>query len=166
VVYVRVHIVKDHLTVEQKAELGDKLIAAVAEAENLVNSRRHQASSWVQYVEFERENWYAPVTAGDPDALWQIDVIAPHEYLPTKKDALLAVQKVTTAVRSIVGDRELPAYGPWVHVHTVPEGHWGINGTIPDFEIARAVFKSGTPEEAARLLQDSMGREFDATQIV
>lgn len=48
-----------------------------------MNSERHQQTSWVQYIELNRENWYAPITIGDPTAFWQIDVIVPQEKLPT-----------------------------------------------------------------------------------
>ncbi|MGF6888326.1 phenylpyruvate tautomerase PptA (4-oxalocrotonate tautomerase family) [Nocardia sp. GAS34] len=158
-VFVRVHILEGYLGAEQKKELGDKLIAAIADAENHVNSERHQQTSWVQYIELNRENWYAPITIGDPTAFWQIDVIVPQEKLPTPRVARLVIEKVTAAVRSLTGDCDLPAYGPWVHVHPVPQGHWGCDGAVPDFEAARAFFASEITEEAARTLV--LGRKMD-----
>jgi phenylpyruvate tautomerase PptA (4-oxalocrotonate tautomerase family) len=152
-VYVRVHVLEDYLSAEQKKELGDKLIAAVAEAEGLVNSERHRQTSWVQYFELERENWYAPATIGDPTAFWQVDVVGPQEYLPTEKEARLAIEKVTEAIRTVAGDGVLPARGPWVHVYAVPKGHWGSDGAVPDFEVARAYFAAESTEEAARTLE-------------
>ncbi|MFE9328863.1 hypothetical protein ACIHDR_48955 [Nocardia sp. NPDC052278] len=162
-VFVRVHTLENYLNAEQKTVLGDKLIAAIAEAENHVNSERHQQTSWVQYFELDRENWYAPITIGDPSVFWQIDVIAPRERVPTQAEARLVIKKVTSAVRSITGDGELPAYGPWVHVYAVPQGHWGSDGTVPDFEAARAFFASEiTEEEAQRLV---LGRQTDDSEV-
>ena len=89
-VFVRVHVLENYLNAEQKKHLGAELIAAVAHAEGLVNSERQQQTSWVQYFEIDRENWYAPVMIGNPSAFWQIEVIGPQEYLPTPKEARLS----------------------------------------------------------------------------
>jgi hypothetical protein len=150
-VYVRVHVVRNYLSGEQKRELGDRLIAAIAEVENLYNSKRHQQTSWVQYFELDRENWHTPESVGDADALWQVDVIAPHELLPTEREARIAIDKVTRAIRSLAGEGALAARGPWVHVYTIPRGHWGMDGGIVNWDAARAYFRA-TDEEAAAML--------------
>ncbi len=59
-VFVRVHAMKGHLSAVQKEELAAKLIQAVADVEDLVNNETHKETSWVQFYEFEPENWYAP----------------------------------------------------------------------------------------------------------
>lgn len=164
-VFVRVHVLKNHLTAEQKRELGDRLIAAIADAENLHNSERHQQTSWVQYFELDRENWYLPVPIGAPDAFWQVDVIAPQEYLPTKADTRIAIEKVTEAIRGVVGEGVLPARGPWVQVHVIPRGNWGMDGSIPDFEAARAYFTADTPQQAAQVLQTVLHRSVDPAEV-
>ncbi len=164
-VFVRVHVLKNQLSAHQKRELGDRLIAAIAEAEGLHNSERHQQTSWVQYFELDRENWYLPFPIGRPDAFWQVDVIAPQEYLPTREDAGIAIEKVTQAVRAIVGDGVLPARGPWVQVHVVPQGNWGMDGSIPDFEAARAYFTAETAADAAGALETVMGRAVDPAEV-
>jgi hypothetical protein len=69
-------------------------------------------SSWIQYFELDRENWYGPVSVGDAGALWQVDVIGPHELLPSEKEARMAIDKVTKAIRSVAGDGVLAARGP------------------------------------------------------
>ena len=51
------HVLKNYLSAEQKRELGDKLIAAVAEVENLVNSDRHQETSWVHVYAIPTGHW-------------------------------------------------------------------------------------------------------------
>ncbi|GII56571.1 hypothetical protein Pth03_49600 [Planotetraspora thailandica] len=160
-VFVRVQVLKAQLSAEQKKELGDKLIAAIAEAEDLVNSPRHQQTSWVQYFEIDRENWHSPATIGDNNAFWQVDVIAPQEYVPTTREARIAIEKVTEAIRSVTGDGVLPARGPWVQVYAIPEGHWGMDGHIPDFIAARPYFAAETAEEAARALEVVMSRKMD-----
>ena len=164
-VFVRVHVLKNYLTAEQKKALGDKLIAAIADAEGLYNSERHQQTSWVQYFELERENWYLPFPIGKANAFWQVDVIAPQEYLPTKKDTQIAIEKVTEAIRSVVGDGVLPARGPWVQVHVVPQGNWGMDGSIPDFEAARAYFTAETSDQAAQVLGTVLSRAVDPADI-
>jgi phenylpyruvate tautomerase PptA (4-oxalocrotonate tautomerase family) len=163
-VYVRVHVLKNYLSAEQKRELGDRLVAAIAEVENLRNTERHQQTSWVQYFELDRENWYGPVSIGDANALWEVDVIAPQELLPTEKEARMAIKEVTQAIRSLTGEGLLPARGPWVHVYTIPPGHWGMDGSIPNWEAARAYFAAATAEEAARVLETVMGRLADPAE--
>ena len=157
-VFVRVHVMKNNLSVEQKRELGKMLVAAVAEVEGLRNSERHQQTSWVQYYEFDPENWYNPNPLGDPAAQWQVDVIAPEKLLPAPEQAKLMVEKVTEAVRSFAGEGVLPARGPWVHVHVIPHMNWGMDGTIPNWDGWRAYFKADTPEEAERALEAAYGR--------
>lgn len=164
-VFVRVHTLKNTLTAEQKRELGDKLIAAIAEAEDLYNSARHQQTSWVQYFELDRDHWYLPIPIGRPDAYWQVDVIAPQEYLPTRNDSKIAIEKVTAAIRSVAGDGVLPARGPWVQVHVIPQGNWGMDGSIPDFEAARAYFTAETAADAAGVLETVMGRAVDPAEV-
>lgn len=164
-VFVRVHVLKNYLSAQQKRELGDRLIAAIAEAEDLHNSERHQQTSWVQYFELDRENWYLPFPIGEPNAFWQVDVIAPQEYLPTKQDAKVAIDKVTQAIRSVTGDGTLPARGPWVQVHVVPKGQWGMDGSIPDFEAARAYFTAESSEDAAQVLGAVLGRRVDPAEV-
>ena len=164
-VFVRVHVRKGYLDAEQKQRLGDALVAAIAEAEDLHNSDRHKQTSWVQYFELEPENWYAPATIGNPEAFWQVDVIGPAEYLPDDAAATLAIAKVTEAIRSISGPGVLPARGPWVHVYAIPHGYWGQDGAIPDFETAREYFKAETPEEAAEILSTVFGRTVELDEV-
>ena len=66
-----------------KEELGAKLVHAVSEVENLVNNHTHKETSWVQFYEFDPENWYAPanVAGADPNSRIQLDVIAPQKLL-------------------------------------------------------------------------------------
>jgi hypothetical protein len=101
----------------------------------------------------------------EPDAFWQVDVTAPQEYLPTKEDAKVAIEKVTQAVRGVVGDGVLPARGPWVQVHVVPRGQWGMDGSIPDFEAARSYFTAETSENAAQVLATVLGREVNPAEV-
>jgi len=100
-------------------------------------------------------NWYTPEPVGEADSLWQVDVIAPHELLPTEREARMAIDKVTRAIRSITGEGLLAARGPWVHVYTIPHGHWGMNGNIPNWDAARAYFRA-TDEEAMAMLATVM----------
>jgi len=79
-VFVRVHLMKERLNTAQKEELGAKLVHAVSEVENLVNNHTHKETSWVQFYEFDPENWYAPanVAGADPNSRIQLDVVAPR----------------------------------------------------------------------------------------
>ncbi|MFF0764647.1 4-oxalocrotonate tautomerase family protein [Streptomyces sp. NPDC003737] len=158
-VFVRVHVMKDKLSAEEKRELGDKLIAAVAEVEKLRNTERHQQASWVQYYEFDPDNWYNPHTLGDPSAQWQIDVIAPRKLLPTPEETKLVLEKVTAAVRSVSGEGLLPARGPWVHVYVVPDLSWGMDGRVPNWDGWRAYFEADTQEEVDRALATVFGKD-------
>jgi phenylpyruvate tautomerase PptA (4-oxalocrotonate tautomerase family) len=164
-VFVRVHVVKGYLSTEQKRELGDKLVAAVAEAEGLHNSERHQQTSWIQYFELDRENWYAPALIGDTNALVQVDMIAPQDYVRSEEDARTAIEKVTGAIREVVGEGLLPGRGPWVQLYVIPHGQWGMDGLIPNFEAARAYFAAGTHDEAVRVLETVMGQRVDPAQV-
>jgi phenylpyruvate tautomerase PptA (4-oxalocrotonate tautomerase family) len=65
-VFVRVHLMKGRLSAAQKDELGAKLVQEVADAEGLVNNEKNKEVSWVQFYEFEPENWYAPATLAAP----------------------------------------------------------------------------------------------------
>ncbi|MBE1489212.1 tautomerase family protein [Plantactinospora soyae] len=164
-VFVRVHSVKGYLSAEQKREMGDRLIAAVADAEGLYNSERHQQTSWIQYFELDPENWYAPFTVGDTKAFLQADMIAPQDYVKSKEDARIAIEKVTAAIRDVIGDGLLPGRGPWVQLYVIPQGQWGMDGLVPDFEKARAYFAAETHDEAVRVLETVMGQRVDPSQV-
>jgi phenylpyruvate tautomerase PptA (4-oxalocrotonate tautomerase family) len=153
-VFVRVHLIKGRLSAAQKKELGANLIQAVADVEGLVNSERHKETSWVQFHEFEPENWYAPANLGgaDPASRIQLDVIAPQKLLATPEEARSMVAKANEAVRSVLGGGPLPAHGPWVHVYTIPFDQWGLDGRIPDWEGFGAKLRADTPEKAEEAL--------------
>ena len=113
-VFVRVHLIKGRLSAQQKQDLGDKLIQAVADVEGLVNNDRHKETSWVQFFEIEPENWYAPVNlpGADPDSKIQLDVITPQKLLATPNEARFSTpQQAEAALAAIV-------YGPGRHSGT------------------------------------------------
>jgi phenylpyruvate tautomerase PptA (4-oxalocrotonate tautomerase family) len=139
-VFVRTHLIKGRLSVAQKEELGAKLIQAVADVEGLVNNAENQKTSWVQFYEFDPENWYAPATlAGSyPDSRIQLDVITPQKLVDTPEVARAMLGKVNEAVRSVLGPGLLPAHGPWVHVYILPFDQFALDGRIPDWDGFRA----------------------------
>ncbi|MDX3852331.1 hypothetical protein [Streptomyces sp. AK02-01A] len=153
-VFVRVQLMKGRLSAARKEELGAALIQAVSEVENLVNNQTHKETSWVQFFEFDPENWYAPanVAGADPDSRVQLDVIAPQGLLSTPEEARTMLDKANEAVRSVFGPGELPAHGPWVHVYIIPPGQWGFDGRVPDWEGFRARLRADTEEEADEAL--------------
>lgn len=159
-VFVRVHLMKGRLNTAQKEELGAKLVEAVSEVENLVNNHTHKETSWVQFHEFDPENWYAPanVAGADPNSRIQLDVIAPQKLLSTPEDARAMLSKATEAVRSVFGPGPLPAHGPWVHVYTIPFDQWAQDGRVPDWEGFRALLHADTPEKAREALALIFGR--------
>src|ERR1700730_10278796 len=99
-VFVRVHLIKGRLSAAQKDELGAQLIQAVADVEGLVNNDELKETSWVQFFEFEPENWYLPATlAGShPDSRLQLDVITPQKLVDTPAVARAMLGKVNGAV--------------------------------------------------------------------
>ena len=153
-VFVRVHLIKGRLTAQQKQDLGAKLIQAVADVEGLVNNDHHKQTSWVQFFEFEPENWYAPVNlpGADPDSKIQLDVITPQKLLATPEEARTMLGKANQAVREVLGPGALPAHGPWVHVHITPFDQWAMDGRIPDWEGFRAHLRAETPQQAEAAL--------------
>ena len=153
-VFVRVHLMKERLNTAQKEELGAKLVQAVAEVENLVNNHTHKETSWVQFYEFDPENWYAPanVAGADPNSRIQLDVIAPEKLLSTPEGARAMLSKTAKAVRSVFGPGPLPAHGPWVHVYTIPFDQWAQDGRVPDWEGFRALLRADTSEKADEAL--------------
>jgi phenylpyruvate tautomerase PptA (4-oxalocrotonate tautomerase family) len=99
-VFVRVHVIKGHLSAAQEDELGAKLIQAVSDVEGLVNNERHKETSWVQFYEFEPEDWYAPanLAGSSPDSRIQLEVVAPQKLLSTPEDARAMLGKADEAV--------------------------------------------------------------------
>ncbi|WP_433709599.1 tautomerase family protein [Nocardia sp. CA-084685] len=148
-VFVRVHLIKGRLNAAQKDELGAKLIQAVADVEGLVNNERHRETSWVQFYEFEPENWYAPanLSGANPDSRIQLDVITPQKLLSFPEEARAVMNSTTEAVRSVLGPGVLPAHGPWVHVHIIPLDQWALDGRVPDWEGFRALLRADTSQE-------------------
>ena len=153
-VFVRVHVIKGRLSAAQKDELGAKLIQAVSDVEGLVNNERHKETSWVQFYEFEPEDWYAPanLAGSSPDSRIQLDVVAPQKLLSTPEDARAVLGKANEAVRSVLGPGLLPAHGPWVHVYVIPFDQWAMDGRIPDWGGFRARLRADTPEQAEEAL--------------
>ena len=153
-VFVRTHLMKGRLSVAQKEEMGAKLGQAVADVEGLVNNAEAKANTWVQFYEFDPENWYAPATlaGAHADSRIQIDVIAPQKLVDTPEVARTMLVKVNEAARSVLGPGLLPAHGPWVHVYILPEDQFGCDGHIPDWEGFRAHLRAGTPEQAEEAL--------------
>jgi phenylpyruvate tautomerase PptA (4-oxalocrotonate tautomerase family) len=154
------------LNTAQKEELGAKLVQAVSEGMDLVNNHTAKETAWVQFYEFDPENWYAPanVAGADPNSRIQLDVIAPQKMLSTPEDTRAVLSKAAEAVRSVFGPGPLPAHGPWVHVYTIPVDQFGVqDGRVPDWEGLRrrnrqadpwsgALTSSSTPPTASRAL--------------
>lgn len=153
-VFVRVHLVKGRLSAEQKAQLGAGLIQAVSDVEGVVANQRHLEASWVQFIELEPENWYAPanVPGANADSRIQLDIFTPQALLATPAEARSALAKANEAVRSVLGPGVLPTHGPWLIVHIIPFDQWAIDGHIPDWESYRAHLRAGTSEEAEEAL--------------
>jgi phenylpyruvate tautomerase PptA (4-oxalocrotonate tautomerase family) len=158
-VFVRVHLIKERLSAAQKQELGAKLIEAVAGVEGLANNDEHKETSWVQFYEFEPENWYAPrnVAGADADSRIQLDVITPQKLVETPEVARTMLGKTTQAVRSVLGPGLLPAHGPWVHVYIIPFDQWALDGHLPDWEAFRAHLRATTQEQAEEALAIAYG---------
>ena len=106
-VFVRVHLMNKRLNTAQKEELGAKLVQAVSEGMDLVNNHTAKETAWVQFYEFDPENWYAPanVAGADPNSRIQLDVIAPQKMLSTPEDTRAVLSKAAEAVRSVFGPR-------------------------------------------------------------
>lgn len=158
-VFVRVHVMRGRLSAAQKEELGAELIQAVADVEGLVNNDEHKQTAWVQFFEFEPENWYAPgnVPGASPDSRIQLDVITPQKLLGTPQEARTMLGKVTQAVRSVLGPAVLPAHGPLVLVHIIPFDQWALDSHIPDWEAFRAHLRADTQEQAEQALAIAYG---------
>ena len=94
-VFVRVHLMNKRLNTAQKEELGAKLVQAVSEGMDLVNNHTAKETAWVQFYEFDPENWYAPanVAGADPNSRIQLDVIAPQKMLSTPEDTRAVLSK-------------------------------------------------------------------------
>lgn len=139
-VFVRVHLIKERLSAAQKGELGAKLIQAVADVEGLVNNQKNKETSWVQFYEFEPENWYAPANldGASPDSRIQLDVVVPEKLVSAPDEARTLMGKATEAVRSVLGSGPLPAHGPWVHLYILPLDQFALDGRIPDWDGFRA----------------------------
>lgn len=153
-VFVRVHLVKGRLSAEQKEQLGAELIQAVSDVEGVVANQRHLEASWVQFIELEPENWYAPanLAGANPDSRIQLDIFTPQKLLATPEDARQALAKANEAVRSVFGPGVLPTHGPWLLVHIIPFDQWAIDGRVPDWESYRAHLRADTPEQAEEAL--------------
>jgi phenylpyruvate tautomerase PptA (4-oxalocrotonate tautomerase family) len=139
-VFVRVHVIKGRLSAPQKDELGAKLIQAVSDVEGLANNQKSKEASWVQFYEFEPENWYAPANldGANPNSRIQLDVVVPQKLVSSPDDDRSTMGKVTEAVRSVLGPDPLPGYGPWVHLYVLPLDQFALDGRIPDWEGFRA----------------------------
>ena len=153
-VFVRVHLTKGRLSAAQKEELGAQLIQAVASVEGLVNNEEHKETSWVQFFEFEPENWYAPrnLAGASADSRIQVDVITPQKLLRTPESARTMLSKAAEAVRSVLGPGALPAHGPLVLVHVIPSHQWALDNRIPDQGNFRAHLRADTQEQAEEAL--------------
>jgi phenylpyruvate tautomerase PptA (4-oxalocrotonate tautomerase family) len=158
-VFVRVHLIKGRLSAAQKDELGAKLVQAVADVEGLVNNEKNKETSWVQFYEFEPENWYAPanLAGANPDSRIQLDIVTPQKLVSTPEEARTLVGKATEAVRSVLGPGQLPAHGPWVHAYILPFDQFALDGRIPDWEGFRAHMNASTPEKADEVLAIAYG---------
>jgi phenylpyruvate tautomerase PptA (4-oxalocrotonate tautomerase family) len=153
-VFVRVHLVKGRLSSEQKQKLGAGLIQAVSDVEGVVANRRHLEASWVQFIELEPENWYAPANlpGANPDSRIQLDIFTPQALLATPDEACSALARANEAVRSVLEPGVLPAHGPWLLVHIIPFDQWAIDGRVPDWQSYRAHLRADTPEHAEEAL--------------
>ena len=121
-VFVRVHVVKNHLSAEQKKEVGRQA------------HRRDRRCRQARQLRTPPASLIGAVLRAGPRELVRTGHDrGPERLLAGRRDratgepvrsggARLVVEKATAAVRSITGDGELPAHGPWVHVHAVPQG--------------------------------------------
>ena len=152
-VFVRVHLMKERLNTAQKEELGAKLVHAVSEVENLVNNHTHKETSWVQFYEFDPENWYAPanVAGADPNSRIQLDVIAPETAQHTRRRPRHAEQgcrgrAIGVRSRSTASAR---AVGTHLHHPVRPVGAGRPRSRLGGLP---ALLRADTPEEADEAL--------------
>lgn len=147
---IRVTMTRGALAPTQCERLTEMLTRYLLEIEG-VDNEASRSIAWVLYHEVEPHHWaiggkfdetYAP-----PGARFLVEVSVPSGGLHArgKKDDIAAT--VHRAIRDVLGLPEDNGvwWAPWVIVHDVPDGNWGVGGRIRQLGEIHAYAKKGIP---------------------
>lgn len=136
------------LGAEAKAGLADRLTAALLKWEKAPDNEVTRSITWTYVHEADVFVGGAPADR----ARWHVLITVPEGALSDRRKAGL-VEEATRIVLEADGDTADDFENRvrvWVHIHEVPEGHWGAAGQIFRFkDIVAAVNPAPAPAAAA-----------------
>jgi phenylpyruvate tautomerase PptA (4-oxalocrotonate tautomerase family) len=178
----RVTFVKGALDGAQKADLAEKMTAALLEIEGGADTPGGRSIAWVLFNEVDNDAWAVGGRFDDTyvsaAGKFLVSVTVPEGSMSQERKSMVH-KFVNDAILEVTGTAGVPQAGRsvWVHIHEIPEGHWGtsgktasitgiatIAGVAPDSELLdftgryfaakeRAYEASGHPEDATGRLR-------------
>jgi phenylpyruvate tautomerase PptA (4-oxalocrotonate tautomerase family) len=130
---------KDALDAETRATLADRLVTTLLKWEKAPDNEVTRAITWVYFDERELHVTGGPAVGKDHFVLL---VTVPEGALSDRRKAGL-VQEATETFLEVTGMQSEgfeDRVRVWVHIHEVPDGHWGAAGQIFRYsDIVKAV---------------------------
>jgi phenylpyruvate tautomerase PptA (4-oxalocrotonate tautomerase family) len=130
---------KDALDAETRATLADRLVTTLLKWEKAPDNEVTRAITWVYFDERELHVTGGPAVGKDHFVLL---VTVPEGALSDRRKAGL-VEEATEVFLEVTGMQSEgfeDRVRVWVHIHEVPDGHWGAAGKIFRYsDIVKAV---------------------------
>jgi phenylpyruvate tautomerase PptA (4-oxalocrotonate tautomerase family) len=126
---IDIKLPKDALDADTRATLADRLVTTLLKWEKAPDNDVTRAITWVYYDDRELHVTGGPAAGKDH---FVVLVTVPEGALSDRRKAGL-VEEATEAFLEVTG-MEAEGFEDrvriWVHIHEVPDGHWGAAGQI------------------------------------
>lgn len=147
---INVTMPKGALTAQQRDELTEKLTGQLLKIEG-VDNEASRSIAWVLFHEVEPDSWAVGGQFDDtyvPEGgrfLTIVSVPSGGLHARGKKDDI--ARSVHAAFREVLqlAPESGVRWAPWVIVEDVPDGNWGVGGSIRQLFEIHAYAKSGVP---------------------
>lgn len=151
---VKVTMLKGALTPEQKDVLTDRLTHVLLMIEGGTDNPAGRAIAWTLYEEIDPKDWAIggkfDGTYEAPGGRFLFSVTVPEASLSPERRPLI-IEAVNTALMETLDLQpdDMAGKSAWVHIHEIPEGHWGAGGEV--FGVEKIFHLWGVKDDGQRM---------------
>ena len=151
---VQVTMRKGALTPEQKEKLTDRLTHVLLMIEGGTDNPAGRAIAWTIYKEIDPGDWAIGVkfdgTYEAPGGRFLFSITLPEASLSPDRRPLIIEATNTALMETLKLDPEdRLGKSAWVHIHEIPEGHWGAGGEV--FGVEKIYHVWGVQDDGERM---------------
>lgn len=132
---VEVTMLKSALTPEQKEKLTERLTHVLLMIEGGTDNPAGRAIAWTFFREIDPDDWAIggkfDGTYEAPGGRFLFSITVPEASLSPDRRPLI-IEATNAALMETLGLEAEDRLGmsAWVHIHEIPEGHWGAAGKV------------------------------------